>query len=29
MEIFTLLQAIEELLEQSKTIPFSGKTVVE
>jgi len=29
MEIFTLLQAIEDLLEQSKTIPFSGKAVVE
>ena len=29
MEIFTLLETLEEALENSKTIPFSGKSVVE
>lgn len=29
MEIFTLLETLEEALESSKTIPFSGKSVVE
>jgi len=29
MEIFTLLEAIEEALEKSKTIPFSGKSIVD
>ena len=29
MEIFTLLQSIEDLLEQSKSIPFSSKVVVD
>lgn len=29
MEIFTLLEALEEELEKSKTIPFSGKGVVD
>ncbi len=28
MEIFTLLETLEEALEKSKTIPFSDKTVV-
>ena len=29
MEIFTLLETLEEALENSKTIPFSGKSVVD
>ena len=29
MEIFTLLETLEEMLEESKAIPFSGKCVVE
>lgn len=29
MEIFTLLETLEEALEKSKTIPFSGKGVVD
>lgn len=29
MEIFTLLETLEEALENSKTIPFSGKSVIE
>lgn len=29
MEIFTLLEALEEALENSRTIPFSGKCIVE
>ncbi len=29
MEIFTLLETLEEMLEQSKSIPFSGKCMVE
>ncbi len=29
MEIFTLLETIEELLENSKTLPFSNKCVVD
>lgn len=29
MEIFTLLETLEEALESSKTIPFSGKSVVD
>lgn len=29
MEIFTLLETLEEALENSRTIPFSGKCVVE
>ena len=29
MEIFTLLETLEETLEASKTIPFSGKSVVD
>lgn len=29
MEIFTLLETLEEALENSKTIPFSGRSVVD
>ena len=29
MELFTLLETLEEMLENSKTVPFSGKTIVE
>ena len=29
MEIFTLLEALEETIEKSKTVPFSGKSMVE
>lgn len=29
MEIFTLLEELEEALEKSRTVPFSGKCVVE
>lgn len=29
MEIFTLLETLEEMLESSRTLPFSGKCVVE
>ena len=29
MEIFTLLETLEEMLEQSKSIPFSGKSMVD
>ncbi len=29
MEIFTLLETLEEALEKSKSIPFSGKSVVD
>jgi len=29
MEIFTLLETLEEALEKSKTIPFSGKSLVD
>ncbi len=29
MEIFTLLEALEEALEKGKTIPFSGKGIVD
>ena len=29
MEVFTLLEALEESLENSKTLPFSGKCIVE
>lgn len=29
MEIFTLLETLEEELEKSKTIPFSGKGIVD
>lgn len=29
MEIFTLLETLEEALEGSRTIPFSGKSIVE
>ena len=29
MELFTLLETLEEMLEESKAIPFSGKCVVE
>ena len=29
MEIFTLLETLEDLLERSKAIPFSGKAVVD
>lgn len=29
MEIFTLLETLEEALENSKAIPFSGKSIVE
>lgn len=29
MEIFTLLEELEEALEKSRTVPFSGKCIVE
>ena len=29
MEIFTLLETLEETLENSRTVPFSGKSIVE
>ncbi len=29
MEIFTLLEELEDILENSKTVPFSGKSVVD
>ncbi len=29
MEIFTLLETLEEMLENSKTIPFSNKSVID
>ena len=29
MEIFTLLEELEDILERSKTVPFSGKSVVD
>ncbi len=29
MELFTLLETLEEMLENSKTVPFSGKSIVE
>ena len=29
MEIFTLLEELEDILETSKTVPFSGKSVVD
>lgn len=29
MEIFTLLETLEEELEKSKTIPFSGRSIVD
>ena len=29
MEIFTLLETLEEMLENSKTVPFLGKCIVE
>ena len=29
MELFTLLETLEEMLENSKTVPFSGKAIVE
>ena len=29
MEIFTLLETLEDILERSKTIPFTEKSVVE
>ena len=29
MEIFTLLETLEELVENSRTVPFSGKCMVE
>ena len=29
MEIFTLLETLEDILEKSKTIPFTEKSVVE
>lgn len=29
MEIFTLLETLEDILERSKSIPFSGKSMVE
>lgn len=29
MELFTLLETLEETLENSKTVPFSGKCIVE
>ncbi len=29
MELFTLLETLEEMLENSKTVPFSGKAIIE
>ena len=29
MEIFTLLETLEDILERSKSIPFSGKSIVD
>ena len=29
MEIFTLLEELEDILESCKTVPFSGKSVVD
>lgn len=29
MELFTLLETLEEMLESSKALPFSGKSIVE
>ena len=29
MEIFTLLETLEDILERSKSIPFSGKGIVD
>ena len=29
MEIFTLLEELEDILENSKSVPFSGKSVVD
>lgn len=29
MELFTLLETLEEMLESSKVLPFSGKSIVE
>ena len=29
MEIFTLLETLEDILEKSKTLPFTDKSIVE
>ena len=29
MEIFTLLETLEDMLEKSRNVPFSGKSVVD
>ena len=29
MEIFTLLEALEDILERSKTVPFTEKSIIE
>ena len=29
MEIFTLLETLEDILEKSRTLPFSDKSIIE